>query len=139
MIFTREKTLHFQHCDPAGIIFYPQYFVLLHEVTEDWFTLALATPYGDYVRTQRLGVPAVKASADFLAQAWLGDTLRFELQCARMGTSSLAMNFEVWRAETLCARGETTLVQISLDTRRAVAFAADLRQRISAYLPTAGL
>ena len=62
MRFVREKTLHFQHCDPAGIIFYPQYFVLFHEVLENWWTEGLGIPYGDYIRRQRLGVPAVRTA-----------------------------------------------------------------------------
>jgi 4-hydroxybenzoyl-CoA thioesterase len=139
MIFTRDKTLHFQHCDPAGIIFFPQYFVLFHEVLEDWFTFGLEQPYGEYVRLRRMGVPAVKADAEFLSQAWLGDTLRMELQVVRLGTSSLDYEVEAWREDTLCARGSSTVVQISLETRRPVAFTGDLRARIERYLPRAGM
>ncbi len=135
-MFVREKTLHFHHCDPAGIIFYPQYFVLFHEVVEEWFTLGLDCPYGEYVRHRRLGVPAVKTTADFLQQAYLGDVLRFELQCTRLGASSLDYTVMVWRAEELCARGAATLVQMSLETRKSVPFDDPLRARIAAYLPT---
>ena len=35
--FKSQKLIRFQHCDPAGIVFYPQYFVLFHELIEDWF------------------------------------------------------------------------------------------------------
>jgi 4-hydroxybenzoyl-CoA thioesterase len=134
MVFTREKTLHFHHCDPAGIIFYPQYFVLGHEVLEEWFTDALATPYGEYIRVQRLGVPAVKTAAEFISQAFLGEVLRFELLCTRLGTSSLDYTVQIWLANELRARVHTTVVQISLETRRAVPFTESLRARISAFL-----
>jgi 4-hydroxybenzoyl-CoA thioesterase len=40
-VFVRDKRVRFQHCDPAGIVFYPQYFVMIHELMEDWFTEAL--------------------------------------------------------------------------------------------------
>lgn len=133
MHFVREKTLHFQHCDPAGIIFYPQYFVIAHEVMEDWFTHALATPYGDYIRAQRLGVPAVKTAAEFVTQALLGETLRCELRCARLGNSSLDYSVEVKCGETLRARIETTVVQMSLESRRAVPFSPALRARIAEF------
>lgn len=36
MKFITHKTVRFQHCDPAGIVFHPQFFVLLHEVQEDF-------------------------------------------------------------------------------------------------------
>jgi 4-hydroxybenzoyl-CoA thioesterase len=36
MKFTVQKQVRFHHCDPAGIVFYPQFFYLLHEVQEDF-------------------------------------------------------------------------------------------------------
>jgi 4-hydroxybenzoyl-CoA thioesterase len=136
MIFERFKTIRFQHCDSAGIIFYPQYFVLFHEVMEDWFTDGLDTPYGDYIRHQRLGVPAVKARADFLTQAFLGERLSCRLSCTRLGSSSLDYQVEVWHGNELRARGFMTVVQMSLETRRAVPFAAALRARIETFIST---
>lgn len=68
MLFIREKTLHFQHCDPAGIIFFP-----------------------------------------------------------RLGQSSLDYTVEAWVNDALCAHAHTTVVQMSLDTRRAVPFDDELR------------
>lgn len=134
MRFSRAHTLRFHHCDPAGIIFYPQYFVLFHETLEAWFTEGLATPYGHYVRERRLGVPAVSTRAEFMTQAWLGETLRFELVCTRLGTSSLDYTVAAWGGDTLRARGHTTVVQMSLETRRAVPFDAALRAAIEAFL-----
>jgi 4-hydroxybenzoyl-CoA thioesterase len=134
MRFIREKTLHFQHCDPAGIIFYPQYFVLFHEVLENWWTEGLGIPYGDYIRRHRLGVPAVHTEAEFLAQAWLGDVLRFELAVTRLGQSSLDYRIDAWRGETLCARGKCTVVQTSLETRKSVPFTGSLRESLQTFL-----
>jgi 4-hydroxybenzoyl-CoA thioesterase len=139
MLFVRDKTLHFQHCDPAGIIFYPQYFVIFHEVLEDWFTHGLDTPYGAYIRQRRLGVPAVKTTAEFMRQVFLGDVLRCELQCTRLGASSLDYTLEAWLGEELCAHAHTTVVQMSLETRRAVPFDDTLRTRITGYLPASAL
>ena len=31
-MFKQDKLVRFQHCDPAGIVFYPQYFVLFKEL-----------------------------------------------------------------------------------------------------------
>ena len=33
--FESDKLIRFHHCDPAGIIFYPQYFILFNELVED--------------------------------------------------------------------------------------------------------
>ena len=134
MWFERTRTIRFHHCDPAAIIFYPQYFVLFHELLEEWFTDGLGTPYGEYIRVARLGVPAVKAECEFFTQCGLGDAVRFRLQPTRLGTSSLGYTGEAWGGEELRARAAITVVQMSLETRRSVPFAPDLRARIEAFL-----
>lgn len=35
--FETDKLIRFHHCDSAGIVFYPQYFVLFTELVEDCF------------------------------------------------------------------------------------------------------
>lgn len=134
MWFARDKLIRFNHCDPAAIIFYPQYFVLFHELMEDWFNEALDTPYGEYIGTARLGVPAVRADCEFLTQSRLGDLVRFQLEPVRLGKSSLSFAGEAWGREELRARAQITVVQMSLETRRAVPFDERLRGNIARFL-----
>ena len=134
MWFERDKLIRFNHCDPAAIIFYPQYFVLFHELMEDWFNEALDTNYGEYIRTARLGVPAVRADCEFLSQSRLGDVVKFRLEPVRLGNSSLAFEGEARGGDELRARAQITVVQMSLETRRAVPFDARLRANIARYV-----
>ena len=138
MWFERTKTIRFHHCDPAAIIFYPQYFVLFHELMEEWFTEGLQTNYGAYIREQRLGVPAVRAECEFTAQSRLGDEELFRLQPVTLGKSSLAFIAEAVAGEELRARAHITVVQMSLESRKSVPFDPTLRGRIEAFLPPAG-
>ena len=39
--------IRFAHCDPAGIVFFPQYLVMLNGHVEDWFTDGLGLSYAD--------------------------------------------------------------------------------------------
>ena len=32
MTFTTQRKVRFQHCDPAGIVFYPRYFEMINSV-----------------------------------------------------------------------------------------------------------
>lgn len=137
MWFERRKVIRFHHCDPAAIIFFPQYFVLFHELMEEWFTEGLQSDYGEYVRNARLGVPAVKAACEFFAPSQLGDVVDFRLQPTRLGSSSLAFVGEATGSGELRARAHITVVQMSLDTRKSVPFAAPLRARITTYLAPA--
>ena len=36
-VFTATYAVRFSHCDPAAMLFYPQYFILLQGLIEDWF------------------------------------------------------------------------------------------------------
>ena len=134
MWFARDKLIRFNHCDPAAIIFYPQYFVLFHELMEDWFNEGLDTNYGDYISRARLGVPAVRADCEFLSQSRLGDVVRFQLEPVHLGKSSLAFEGEARCGEELRARARITAVQMSLDTRRSVPFDDRLRAHIARFL-----
>lgn len=56
--FESTKLVRFQHCDPAGIVFYPQYFVLFHELIEDWFNEGLRVNYARRAPPPRRLYPA---------------------------------------------------------------------------------
>ena len=42
--FDRVILIRFQHCDPAGIVFYPRFFEFTNQVVEDWFEEELGLP-----------------------------------------------------------------------------------------------
>ena len=62
--FVTTRTVRFSHCDPAGIIFYPRYFDLIHEAKEDWFRDALGYPFAHMLGTMQQGFPIARLEAD---------------------------------------------------------------------------
>jgi 4-hydroxybenzoyl-CoA thioesterase len=132
--FESEKHVRFQHCDPAGIVFYPQYFVLFHELIEDWFNRGLEVKYADLIAVQRLGVPTVRLECDFIAPSTIGDTLRLRLVVRRVGTTSIALSLTAFSGDDLRVRIEQVIVLFSLERRAPVAISEDLRRRIGKFL-----
>ncbi|WP_051887937.1 acyl-CoA thioesterase [Caballeronia sordidicola] len=132
--FESEKRVRFQHCDPAGIVFYPQYFVLFHELIEDWFNDGLDVNYADLVAVQRLGVPTVRLECDFVAPSTIGDTLQLRLAVRRVGTTSIALSLMAFSGDELRMRIEQVIVLFSLDRRAPLAIPEDLRRRIGKFL-----
>ena len=53
--FERRLRIRFSHCDPAGIVFYPQYFVLFVGLIEDWVTEGLGISYAELLGARRVG------------------------------------------------------------------------------------
>lgn len=87
MLYHRLYPIEFNHCDPAGIVFYPRYFEMTNHVCENFFREAVEVSYADMMN-QHAGVPTVRLETDFLAPSRLGDVLEVTLQVTRLGTSS---------------------------------------------------
>jgi len=88
------KHVRFGHCDPAGIVYYPRYFELLHDAKEDFFREALGFPFLELIGRQRLGFPIVRLEADFLAPSRLGEVIEIAVSVGRIGRSSLELDYE---------------------------------------------
>jgi 4-hydroxybenzoyl-CoA thioesterase len=132
--FVREKLIRFHHCDPAGIVFYPQYFVLMHEVVEDWFTDGLDCDYAAFIAVSRLGIPMAHLESSFLAPARLGEHLAFHLGVSRIGNSSLTLDVDARGGTTLRFRATFTVVLTSLASGRPQPIPDDLRRAMERYL-----
>lgn len=87
-MFEREVLIRFSHCDPGGIVFYPQYFVLMNGLVEDWFTEGLNINFADFVRYRRVGIPTVRMNCTFSRPSYIGDRLTLGLSVTKVGNSS---------------------------------------------------
>ena len=130
--FTRERLIRFSDCDPAGIVFYPQYFVMLNGLVEDWFNDELGIGYAALILERRIGLPTVRLEVDFQAVSRLGDHVGLALQVDRLGGRSLTLALEVSGADGgPRMRMRQVLVTTSLVTHRALDIPSDIRAAIS--------
>ena len=92
MLYRRPYAIEFNHCDPAGIVFYPRYFEMTNHVCENFFREAVGVSYAEMMK-QGAGVPTVRIETDFRAPSRLGDVLDVTLEVVRLGGSSVT--FEI--------------------------------------------
>lgn len=92
MLYRRAYPIEFNHCDPAGIVFYPRYFEMTNHVCENFFREAVGVSYAEMMK-QGSGVPTVRIETDFRAPSRLGDVLDVTLEVVRLGGSSVT--FEI--------------------------------------------
>lgn len=132
--FECDKLIRFHHCDPAGIVFYPQYFVLFNELVEDWFNQGLGIDFARFHVEKGLGVPMGSIQCRFLSPSKVGETLRLSLSIKRIGRSSLELH--VHGASGGVARVEATLTVVlaSLKTWGSVPIEGELREKLERYL-----
>ena len=109
--FRRSVRIRFSHCDAAGIVFHPNYFVLLNDHMEDFWRECAGFGMGSML-TSGIGFPVAGVQVDFSAPSRIGDVCVFELGIARLGTSSVTFAVRVFDEKTgeVRLRGTETVV-----------------------------
>jgi 4-hydroxybenzoyl-CoA thioesterase len=131
--FERPLRIRFAHCDPAGIVFFPQYLVMINNLVEDWVTEALGVPYAELLGRRRTGMPTVSLQCEFTAVSRMGDDVMLGLTVERLGTRSITLQLGCRQGDEQRMVVRQVLVFTSLDTHRAVDIPADLRAAISRF------
>jgi len=128
-----QRTVRFAHCDPAGIVFYPRFFEMVHEAKEDWFREAVGLPFRELIGTRREGFPIVRLECDFHAPSRLGDELDIALGVAKIGGASVHLHYALTSAGEPRLDVRTVVVHTDLASGRPQPIDAELRRRFAAY------
>lgn len=94
--FTIEERVRWGDVDAAGIIFYGSY-IRFFEIAETELFRAVGLPYGKIFEELNIWLPRVHLECDFHRAAQMDDLLEVSVYVARIGKSSLRLNFEVRR------------------------------------------
>ena len=114
--FEFKHPVLFQHCDPAGMVFYPRYFEMVNACVETWFAEKLLVSFKRLHLELGLSVPTVSTQTNFCAPSRLGDLLVFQLHVAKIGSTSLSLKINVTCDGQLRLTNDTTLVLIEQHT-----------------------
>jgi len=131
--FHSDMLVRFSHCDPAGIVFYPQYFIMFNGLVEDWFNQGLGVNYARTITEHRLGFPIVKLECDFIAPSKIGEIITLGLKLERLGKSSMEITVVCSYKQEERLRARFVLVTMNLDTQRAQPIPDDLRALMQAF------
>ena len=131
--FYSDMLVRFSHCDPAGIVFYPQYFIMFNGLVEDWFNQGLGLNYAHYITGHRLGFPIVKLECDFVAPSKIGEIITLGLRLEKLGRSSMAIAVDCRYRNEERLRARFVLVAMDLERQRAQPIPDDLRELMQAF------
>lgn len=135
--FERSSRIRFDQCDPAGIVFYPQYFILFNRLVEDWVSEGLRISYAELITSRRVGLPTVSQQTEFKAVSRIGDDLVLALQVHRLGGASLTLDLHCRGTNSpqtaLRVSVRTVLVSTDLNTHRPIPLPDDLRAAIRRF------
>jgi 4-hydroxybenzoyl-CoA thioesterase len=131
--FSRAMKIRFSHCDPAGIVYFPNFFDMFNALLEDWYTEGLGIDYERQVLIDRHSFPIVHADCDFRIPSRMGDSLTMTLLLDAVGTSSMRFTIvgHVGPQERL--RGHMVVALVSRDTAKSKPLPAELRAKVERY------
>jgi len=131
--FERTLRLRFGNCDPSGIIFYPQYFVLFNDLVEDWVGDGLGIAFAELIGPRRVGMPTVSLHTEFIAASRFGDELALGLQVEHLGSRSLVLALDARCGAQQRVTVRQAIVTTNLDSHQAIAIPPDLRRAIERF------
>ena len=138
MVFERTIKVSFQHCDPAGIVFYPRYFEMINQVTEEWFEQSLGASYRDIHINQGDAVPTAKIETEFKKPSRLGDTLLFTLQVTKLGRSSVHLEHRATCAGELRLINRSVVVYVKGEAKKPVSWPQAIKKQMEIFLKEEG-
>lgn len=138
--FTIEERVRWGDVDAAGIIFYGSY-IRFFEIAETELFRAVGLPYGKIFDELNIWLPRVHLECDFHRAAQMDDLLEVSAYVARIGKSSLRLNFEVRKRneggeieEKLMATAHFVLVSTDRANLKPLPVPEELRRALDPYL-----
>ncbi|MBL4740174.1 MAG: acyl-CoA thioesterase [Sneathiella sp.] len=135
--FNVQQKVLFQHCDPAGIVFYPRYFEMINAAVETWFEDGLGVSFAQLLGARGSGAPTVTINTSFQNPSHLGDLLAIDITVLKIGGASLDLEICAQSGGTKRFESTLTLVHINKETGRPNPWPDDLRDAINLLLKEA--
>ena len=129
MIYRRAIQIEFNHCDPAGIVFFPRFYEMVSSVCENFHKDVGGLSYAQMM-VARQGVPTVRVETDFHAPVRLGQTLDFQLEVTRLGRSSVTVVVTGWTDRKHLT---VTMTQAFVEDLKARSWPDAVRARINTF------
>jgi 4-hydroxybenzoyl-CoA thioesterase len=128
-----EVKVQFGDCDPAGIVFFPNFSKWMDASSLHFFMACGVPPWRELVKTTGIiGTPLLEIHTRFMRPATYGETLQIQTSVEEWGNKAFIQKHVVMRAgELLCEGTETRAFCIRHpdhpDRIKAIAVPADIR------------
>jgi 4-hydroxybenzoyl-CoA thioesterase len=123
----------FQHCDPAGIVFYPRYFEMVNQTVEEWHEVGLNYSFSQMHLDAGYGVPTVSIGAEFNAPSRMGDILDWQLEVVKLGRTSAHLRIEARCQDILRMTATPVLVFVDMASKRPVPWPDTMREKMRRF------
>jgi 4-hydroxybenzoyl-CoA thioesterase len=113
---SRMLRIEWQHCDPAGIVYYPRYFAMFDSSTTYLFEKMLGmTKYQFLKHYEVVGYPMVDTRAKFHIPGVFGDDVEIRTTVTEVKRSSFSIEHQILKNDALAVEGWETRVWVGRD------------------------
>ena len=137
-MFTRttQVEIQFGDCDPAGIVYYPNYFRFFDNATTGLLSAALGMHKRNWLEHYGIaGIPMVDTGSRFIRPSSFGDMIDIRSEVTELGRSSFSVRHTVSREGEVCIEAHEKRVWVVRDDAggiRSAPLPDDVRHRLSA-------
>jgi 4-hydroxybenzoyl-CoA thioesterase len=111
LVYRRQLTIEWGHCDPAGIVFNPRFFEMFDTTSWMLFETALGVKQQELASTYGIvGIALVDARANFMKPAKFGDAVQIASRVKEFRRSSFDVEHLITIDGTLAVEGGETRV-----------------------------
>jgi 4-hydroxybenzoyl-CoA thioesterase len=106
--------VEFGDCDPAGIVYFPNFHRWMDAASRHWFVLRGIISWREAeARWGVIGTPIVDSSTRFMKPAVYGDKLAIETAVTEWRSKSFVQQHRIWRGEDLLVEGTEVRVFVT--------------------------
>ena len=114
-------TIQFGDCDPAGIVYYPNYFRMFDNATAALLSAAFGMNKRQWLeRYQIAGIPMVDTGAKYLIPSQFGDVVEIRTGIVELGRSSFSLRHQVLRGADIAVEAHEKRVWVKRDVTGAI-------------------
>ncbi|PPR09715.1 MAG: 1,4-dihydroxy-2-naphthoyl-CoA hydrolase [Alphaproteobacteria bacterium MarineAlpha11_Bin1] len=137
--FTVSRDIRFSDSDPAGIVFYAEFFRMFNDLFEDWLTKCLGIDFAEQFTSKQRMFPLVHVDVDFKEPRRMGQKIDLSFLLTRLGRSSICYDIIGHDGDLEILRGSFVTCVASKKSMSTIELPADFRKLMNEYMARCGV
>ena len=132
--FTVSRDIRFSDSDPAGIVFYAEFFRMFNDLFEDWLVKRLGIDFADQFQNEQRMFPLVHVEVDFKEARRMGQKMDLSLMLTKLDRSSICYDIVGHDDGLEILRGSFVTCIASKKSMRTIKIPAEFRLAMEEYM-----
>ena len=132
--FTVSRDIRFSDSDPAGIVFYAEFFRMFNDLFEDWLVKRLGIDFADQFQNEQRMFPLVHVEVDFKEARRMGQKMDLSLILTKLGRSSICYDIVGHDDGLEILRGSFVTCIVSKKSVSTIEIPAEFRLAMEEYM-----